>query len=103
MEPFKGCDLKTETVSIDDYVAQQALKKVDFIKMDIEGAEEKALIGAEHTIRQMKPKIAVCLYHSAADFISLPRLLDQYCPEYKFHLSHATMHKEETVLFASTE
>ncbi len=27
-------------------------------------------------------------------------LLDQYCPDYKFYIKHATMHAEETVLFA---
>jgi hypothetical protein len=76
---------------------------VDFIKLDIEGAEEQALRGAEQTIRKMRPKMAVCLYHSPDDFVRLPRLLDEYCPNYKFYIKHATMHAEETVLFAKAD
>ncbi|MDD4735021.1 MAG: FkbM family methyltransferase [Kiritimatiellae bacterium] len=101
MEHKDGFDTQTQTVTIDDYVAQTGLKKVDFIKMDIEGAEGNALLGAEHTIRSMHPKLAICLYHSPKDFVRLPRLIDQYCPDYRFYLKHATMHSEETVLFAN--
>ncbi len=100
MEPKPGYDIQAKTVTIDDYVQRTGLERVDFIKLDIEGAEENALLGAEHTIRTMRPKMAVCLYHSPKDFVRLPRLLDQYCPDYKFYIKHATMHAEETVLFA---
>jgi FkbM family methyltransferase len=100
MEEKPGYDIQKETITIDDYVDRKGLARVDFIKLDIEGAEESALRGAERTIKEMKPKMAVCLYHSPQDFVRLPRLLDQYCPDYKFYLKHATMHAEETVLFA---
>lgn len=42
-------------------------KRIDFIKMDIEGAEEKALRGAEGLIKRCVPKMAVCTYHNAED------------------------------------
>lgn len=42
-------------------------KKVDFIKMDIEGAEQSALIGAEHLIERNSPKLAICTYHHSED------------------------------------
>jgi FkbM family methyltransferase len=98
-----GYDTATTTCSIDHYVASGHLSSVDFIKLDIEGAEEQALRGAEQTIRKMRPKMAVCLYHSPDDFVRLPRLLDEYCPNYKFYIKHATMHAEETVLFAKAD
>lgn len=41
--------------------------KIDFIKMDIEGAEMQALHGAEKLIAQHHPKLAVCTYHNAID------------------------------------
>ena len=103
MDKKEGFDSRTQTVTIDDYVAQSGLEKVDFIKMDIEGAEENALLGAAETIRAMRPKLAICLYHSPKDFVRLPRLLDQYCSDYKFYIKHATMHAEETVLFAKSD
>jgi FkbM family methyltransferase len=103
MKERPGYEIKAQTVTIDDYVTRSGLDRIDFIKLDIEGAEENALFGAEHTIRTMHPKMAVCLYHSPKDFVRLPRLLDQYCPNYKFYIKHATMHAEETVLFAKAD
>lgn len=41
--------------------------QIDFIKMDIEGAEEEALSGAENLLRRCAPKLAVCTYHHAED------------------------------------
>ena len=38
-------------------------KKISFIKMDIEGAEKEAILGAENIIRIQKPKMAVSIYH----------------------------------------
>lgn len=42
-------------------------QKIDFIKMDIEGAEMKALQGAKQLIQRCRPKMAVCTYHNAED------------------------------------
>lgn len=44
-----------------------ANKKINFIKMDIEGAEVEALRGAERLIEKCRPKLAVCTYHNAED------------------------------------
>jgi FkbM family methyltransferase len=49
--------------------------KATFIKMDIEGAELKALSGATKTIRQNRPKLAVCVYHRTEDLITIPQLI----------------------------
>lgn len=42
-------------------------KQVDFIKMDIEGAEMQALHGAEKLIEQCSPQMAICTYHNPDD------------------------------------
>lgn len=42
-------------------------KKIDFIKMDIEGAERKALRGAKQLVESNMPKMAVCAYHNEED------------------------------------
>jgi len=39
-----------QSVSIDDYVKQMDLRSVGLIMLDIEGAEEKALLGADHLL-----------------------------------------------------
>ncbi|MEI6826577.1 MAG: FkbM family methyltransferase [Desulfuromonadales bacterium] len=73
---------------------------VTFIKMDIEGAELKALIGALHTITRNKPKLAISLYHKRDDIFKIPLLLHNFCPEYKLYLRHYCTTFSETVLFA---
>lgn len=89
-----------ETIAIDDLVGEKALERVDFIKMDIEGAEIEALKGAEMTIRRFQPKLAISLYHSLADFSRIPRFIDSLGLPYRFYLEHHTIFEGETVLFA---
>ena len=87
-------------MTIDDFVKEQELRRIDFIKMDVEGAELRALRGAEQTIRTFRPKLAVSLYHKRDDFIVIPSYLDCLDVGYEFFLGHYTIHREETVLFA---
>lgn len=89
------------TISIDDLVRDRALPRVDFIKLDLEGAELPALQGAEQSIRRFRPRLAVSLYHRKEDFIEIPRFLAGLDVGYRFHLDHFTIHDEETVLFAA--
>ncbi len=42
---------RVRTVSIDDFIAEQKIRKVDFMKMDIEGHELAALAGAQHALK----------------------------------------------------
>ncbi|MBC7544393.1 MAG: FkbM family methyltransferase, partial [Candidatus Sericytochromatia bacterium] len=91
-----------ETITIDDYVASTGLSKVDFIKMDVEGGELQALKGAEQTIRQHRPKLAISVYHQPQDLFEIPGWITRVCPEYRLHLDHYTLFAEETVLYAST-
>jgi FkbM family methyltransferase len=101
---FKKCELMNEgvakTISIDDYIDDVELSKVDFIKLDIEGAEFEALLGAKQALKKLQPKLAIALYHSNEDFDRIPRLIKSINPNYKFYFSHATIHSEESVLFA---
>lgn len=38
-----------------------------YIKMDIEGSEMAALMGAKETIKRHKPYLAICVYHRKND------------------------------------
>ena len=94
-------DLQVTTLSIDEFVASHNLSKVDFIKMDIEGAELEALKGAAETIQKHKPKLAISLYHKLDDFMTIPAYLSSLDAKYRYYLDHLTIHAEETVLFAT--
>ncbi len=91
---------RIKTLSIDSLVEREQLDRLDFIKMDIEGAELEALRGAEAALRRFKPKLAITVYHNFKDFWTIPQYLHQVEPGYRFHLKHFTIHSEETVLFA---
>ena len=82
-------------VKIDD-IAPDAT----FIKMDIEGAELNALKGAENTIRDNVPKLAIRIYHQLNDLWEIPIYLSEIVPEYNFFVRHHSKGLAETVLYA---
>jgi len=70
------------------------------IKMDIEGAEYNALLGAEQMIREHHPKLAVCVYHSIEDYIRIPLLIRSFYSGYRFYFRHHSVTSGESVLYA---
>lgn len=90
----------TQTLSIDDLVRERGLSKVDFIKMDIEGAEFPALKGAAEAIRQYKPKLAISVYHQPDDLITIPAYIQSLNPDYEFYLDYYTIVGDEIMLYA---
>jgi FkbM family methyltransferase len=95
-QPADG--VAVQTLSIDDFAA--GLDRVDFIKLDLEGAEPEALAGAEKTIRKHRPQLALSVYHYPAHFAEIPNWINGLGLGYKFWLDHFTVHHEETILFA---
>ncbi len=90
-----------ESISIDDTVRELNLPRVDFIKMDIEGAEMMALRGAKRSIVKYRPNLAICVYHKLIDFYEIPQFIDSLGLGYEFSLQHSTVHGDETVVFAT--
>jgi FkbM family methyltransferase len=91
---------QVETVTVDDLVERSGLGRLDFLKLDVEGAELDALRGAEATLRRDRPKLAVAAYHSDADLIQLPAFLEGLGLGYELYLDHFTPGREETILYA---
>ena len=98
--PFEGQTGSALTLSIDDFVRSNNIKNVDFIKMDIEGAEPIALEGAIETIKRFRPKLAIAIYHSLEDFINIPKWIINLNLGYELFIGHYTIHAEETICFA---
>ena len=77
-----GNDVRIGT--IDEYIDE----KVDFIKMDIEGAELEALKGAEKIIRKYKPQMMISAYHRTSHLWEIPERILSIEPQYKIYLGH---------------
>ena len=71
-----------ETVRLDDFVRDNSLPRVDFIKADIEGFERHMLAGAQETLARFAPKLALCTYHLPDDPEVMARLILQANPKY---------------------
>lgn len=57
-----------------------------FIKYDVEGAEEQALLGARRLLQRGDTALAVAAYHRPDDLWSLPALIRKINPTYRFGL-----------------
>ncbi len=78
-------------VTIDEIVAELRLEKVDFIKMDIEGAESHALLGASQTLRKFHPRMSLELEHHTEDADELPRIARGIWPAYHVEFTPCTI------------
>lgn len=76
-------------------------KKVTFVKMDIEGAEQEALYGMKDIIKKQKPILAISIYHSLEDFMEIPKIIHDMNSEYKIYIRHyRKLSDSETVCYA---
>lgn len=71
------------------------------LKMDIEGAENEALRGAQQLIKRDTPFLAICAYHRQADVWELPIAVAKLNQSYQFYLRRFSSHPWDTVLFCA--
>ncbi len=69
--------------TIDKLVVELNLPRVDFIKMDIEGAEVPALAGGRQTIARYKPRMAIATEHKPDDEYTIPAAVRQIRGDYQ--------------------
>lgn len=75
---------------------------ITMIKMDIEGSEKKAILGAKHHIQTEKPKLMISIYHGFKDVIEIWKLIKELNKDYKFFLRYygGPIFPTEIVLYA---
>lgn len=79
------------------------IQHVSVIKMDIEGYEKEAILGAINTIKRDKPLLCICVYHNIEDIWQIPLLIQILCKEYKIILRHHRQNSSyESVCYAFT-
>lgn len=77
-----------------------ALEEVSFIKMDLEGFEQRALRGAARLIRECRPRMAITGYHFADDLLDLWKLLGELAPDYTLRLRHHSTFYYDSIIYA---
>lgn len=83
-------------VALDDCVSEP----VTFIKLDVEGAELKALQGAEKLIRKYRPILAICVYHKLEDLGEIPQYIASLHLDYQFYLRQYSPTLYDTIFYA---
>lgn len=95
------CDISLPVTSIDSFFTGKADDELPtYIKMDIEGAEKEALLGAINIIKKKHPKLAICVYHKPEDIYELTKLINEIDTSYKFTLRQYLDGIHDTVLYA---
>jgi FkbM family methyltransferase len=78
-----GKAIRVPVRPLDDILRSIGVSRVDFIKMDIEGAERHALVGAKETLVKWKPRLMMDSYHLPDDDVVLPRVIHDLNPNYR--------------------
>ena len=79
-----GPQVRTDT--IDALVDRLQLGRVDFLKLDVEGAECEALVGARRTLQRWRPRLAVAAEHRVDDAKRIPEMVRSIRGDYQLQL-----------------
>ena len=88
----------TQSVEVDT-IDNLVNERVDYIKLDIEGAEQDAIDGAAETIKHYTPILAICIYHKAEDWYKIPQKVLAINGNYKVYLRHYMEGIFESVIY----
>lgn len=90
--------IQVQSTTIDDFREENNLT-VDLIKLDVEGAEQKVILGALKTIKQDRPQLAISIYHTIDDFIQMVLNIVRITDNYTFKIGHYSNYTHETILY----
>jgi FkbM family methyltransferase len=91
--------VKKQAISIDEWVNENKISDLNFIKMDIEGAEIEALQGCVETIKKLKPNFAIASYHIVKGEQTYIRL-EEFFKQINYPFKTVRFKKTEVITFA---
>lgn len=76
-------EIEVPATTIDAIIRDYGIDRVDYLKMDIEGAERHALKGGLETLKRFRPRLMLESYHLPDDPVVLPGILRQAHADYR--------------------
>lgn len=76
---------ETDFITVDTLLNDE---NVSLIKMDIEGEEKKAILGAAKTIKAFRPRMIISCYHRTEDLLSTPDAVLSIRNDYRIYMRH---------------
>jgi FkbM family methyltransferase len=89
--------LQVESVALDEALDRS---RPTYIKMDTEGSEPDALIGAADTIARHAPALAICSYHQQDHLWRIPAFVRSVSDRYRFFLRPHLLEVWDLVCYA---
>ena len=89
--------IEVQCSTLDELVAAE---HPTYIKMDIEGAETGALLGASEVLARDNPTLAICSYHVQSDLWKIPVLIVDLTPATSLYLRSYCVNGFELVCYA---
>ncbi|MGN0469428.1 MAG: FkbM family methyltransferase [Acutalibacteraceae bacterium] len=80
------CSVGTQDIAVTKVDTLYRVRRLTYMKMDVEGAEYMALKGAENTLKRDCPKLNIAVYHRSEDIFKLPLMIHDINPQYKIYL-----------------
>jgi len=75
--------LQVNKLTLDEFVINYRVERLDYIKMDIEGEELKALTISARTLARFRPRLSIAVYHQPETAASLRQWLARDCAFYE--------------------
>ena len=100
VDDYKDSSELINSITIDNFIKKKDIKNLDFITLDVEGAEKQVLQGAKNCIEKFMPNLAISIYHSTADFFEIPLLINELCSDYKLDIGIYSQQGVDTILHA---
>ncbi|CRF31708.1 methyltransferase [Brachyspira suanatina] len=95
--------VKMKAITIDEFVESNNIERIDYLKMDVEGAEKHILEGALNTIKKFRPSLAIAVYHGGElfmeDFYKVPVFIKEITENYEYYIRTFSPWGGETILF----
>ena len=94
---FGGGTMTIALATLDDVLPTQ---NIDFLKIDVEGADLDVVNGARKIIERSQPVIAMAAYHAPEHLHQVPELLHQVLPKHRILLRSHASNTFDTICYA---